>query len=640
MIYTVLWTQLLITIIILLAASAHILLLLNELHRVSFFPPTTGSRSIIWPCEDDSECRAENAHCSIFGYCQCPAGYVFSTDVTRCLPESAYGVACQEAVQCSHMLTGAKCEAGVCTCDSDYTYVRGRCRKLVDLGQPCSDDIDCFFSHNREAVVCHRGSCECADGFYRRSSNVCRRRVTNGEECLVHQDCDGDSLRCVNQFCTDAAAQTAKSFQDVAIQTSQSLEKPNAEGSPAKATNPTAPESGPRTRDAETNTDTASAPTKRVQINAKRSTKECERCRQFGGPCVDEGVECPEVPYSVCRMGQCHCQDGYYHKQGRCMAELGEYAHDEQYCEPGATFRNNRCSCRYDQFYDNNMRECLKPAQGINTSCTQQSQCSPYGAAYCPTVSPKRCTCHPYARYDEATQLCIEKEGHEAYCERDADCSLANTRCSNQKTCVCKPNYYYVNERCKAAKGGECETAADCAFEEAVCQSPSVSDDGSLMEPAEPRQCDCGKGHLYEAANNRCLKEAEQYGDECSVDEQCQPLLGELGQCIEGKCQCDENEHHFKDGKCNVKIGLDARCSKSSECFVDNDDDGQDNVECRNSACQCKFDYSPDVERQKCIRPSGKNSSDRPSALKVITLMLTSAAVLITGSALRDAYYG
>lgn len=142
-------------------------------------PTITGSRSIIWPCEDSSDCKAENAHCSIYGYCQCPAGYVFSTDVTRCLPESAYGVACQEAVQCSHMLTGAKCEAGVCTCDSDYTYVRGRCRKLVDLGQPCSDDIDCFFSHNRESVVCHRGSCECADGFYRRSSNVCRRRVTS-----------------------------------------------------------------------------------------------------------------------------------------------------------------------------------------------------------------------------------------------------------------------------------------------------------------------------------------------------------------------------------------------------------------------------------------------------------------------------
>uniref|UniRef100_A0A1I8JU26 EGF-like domain-containing protein n=2 Tax=Anopheles funestus TaxID=62324 RepID=A0A1I8JU26_ANOFN len=600
-----------------------------------------GSRSIIWPCEDNSDCKAENAHCSIFGYCQCPAGYVFSTDVTRCLPESAYGVACQEAVQCSHMLTGAKCEAGVCTCDSDYTYVRGRCRKLVDLGQPCSDDIDCFFSHNREAVVCHRGSCECADGFYRRSSNVCRRRVTNGEECLVHQDCEGENLRCVNQQCTDASAQT-KSFRDVAIQTSETVEEPNEKGSPAKGTSGI---SEPKTRDAETNTDTAGSG-KRVQINTKRSTKDCEKCRKctlprrvlsdVGDPCVDEGVECPEVPYSVCRMGQCHCKDGYYNKVGRCMAELGEYAHDEQYCEDDMEFNNNRCSCRNDQFYDNNMRSCLKPALGINTSCTQQSQCSPYGAAYCPALSPKRCTCYPYSQYDEATELCIEKQGHEAYCERDADCALANTRCSSEKTCVCKTNYYYVDERCKAVKGAECESETDCAFEEAVCQSPNESEDESV-DPSEPKQCNCKKGHFYQPANNRCLKEAEQYGDECSVDEQCQPLLGELGQCIESKCQCNENEHHFKDGKCNVKIALDARCSKTSECFVD---DEQDNVECRNSACQCKFDYSPDVERQKCVRPSGKNSSDRPSALKVITLMLTSAAVLITGSALRDAYYG
>ncbi|XP_050069193.1 prion-like-(Q/N-rich) domain-bearing protein 25 [Anopheles maculipalpis] len=594
-----------------------------------------GSRSIIWPCEDNSDCKAENAHCSIFGYCQCPAGYVFSTDVTRCLPESAYGVACQEAVQCSHMLTGAKCEAGVCTCDSDYTYVRGRCRKLVDLGQPCSDDIDCFFSHNRESVVCHRGSCECADGFYRRSSNVCRRRVTNGEECLVHQDCDGENLRCVNQHCTDAAAQT-RSLRDVAIQTSAEVveESNGAEGLPAKDA-ATGEQGTPKTRDAETNTETVAASGKRVQINTKRSANDCEKCRKFGDPCVDEGVECPEVPYSVCRMGQCHCQDGYYNQNGRCMAELGEYAHDVQYCDNSAVFRNNRCTCRNDQFYDNNMRMCLKSALGINTSCTQQSQCSPY-AAYCPTVSPKRCACHPYARYDEATELCVEKEGYEGYCERDTDCTLANSRCSNEKTCVCKTNYFYVDERCKASKGAECETETDCAFEEAVCESPSASE-GESVEPSEPKQCNCRKGHFYQPSNNRCLKEAEEYGEECSADEQCQPLLGELGQCIEGKCQCNENEHHYKDGKCNVKLALDSRCSKTSECFVEDD---QDNVECRNSACQCKFDYSPDVERQKCVRPSGKNSSDRPSALKVITLMLTSAAVLITGSALRDAYYG
>ncbi|XP_052868732.1 prion-like-(Q/N-rich) domain-bearing protein 25 [Anopheles cruzii] len=589
-----------------------------------------GSRSVIWPCEDSTDCsdKVDAARCSIFGYCQCPAGHVFSTDVTRCLPESAYGVACQEAVQCSHMLTGARCEAGACTCDGDYTYVRGRCRKLLDLGKPCSEDIDCFFSHNREAVVCHRGTCECAEGFYRRSTNVCRRLVTNGEPCLVHQDCDGDNLRCESQICTDAAAQ-AKSFRDVAIQTTDAMAKPaGPDGTPAKVDTRA-------TRDVETNTDGVGAP-KRVQIAVtKRSAKTiCEKCRQFGDACVEEGVECPEVPYSVCRIGQCHCKEGYYNAQGRCMAELGEYAHDEQYCDNGAVFHNNRCACQNDQFYDVNMRTCLKPALGINTSCTQQSQCSPYGAAYCPSESPKRCTCHAYAEYDEASQLCVEKQGYEAHCQQDADCELENARCSEEQTCVCKPSYFYVNERCKAANGGSCATAEDCAFDEAECsedesEANSVASDG-------PKQCQCKSGHQYHAGSNKCLKVAEQYEEDCSVDEQCQPLLGELGQCIGAKCQCNEGEHHFKDGKCNTKVALDERCDRSSECFVE---DQQDNVECRNSACQCKFDYSPDVERQKCIRPSGKNSSDRPSALKVITLMLTSAAVLITGSALRDAYY-
>ncbi|XP_035776720.1 prion-like-(Q/N-rich) domain-bearing protein 25 isoform X1 [Anopheles albimanus] len=610
-----------------------------------------GSRSVIWPCEESRECsdKVEKAQCSIFGFCQCPAGHVFSAGVTSCLPESAYGVACQEAVQCSHMLTGARCEAGVCTCDGDYTYVRGRCRKLVDLGQPCSEDIDCFFSHNREAVVCRDGTCDCADGFYRRSSNVCRRRVINGELCLVHQDCDGGNLRCENQVCTttDAAAAQTKTFRDVAIQTVDAVPSSEAhqEGPPPKVDTgtdmrPEKPDLPPATITTTSNSE-GTGTAKRVQIVTKRPPKAaCAKCRKFGDACVDEGVECPDVPYSVCRMGQCLCKDGYYHADGLCMAELGEYAHQESYCPKGSDFRDHRCTCPNNNFYDNNMRSCLKPAQGINTSCTQQSQCSPYGLAYCPAASPKRCTCHPYAEYDEEKQMCVEKQGHEAYCEKDADCTLANTRCTPQKTCVCQTNYFYVNERCMAASGSPCQTVADCAFDEAECtgdgESESEAEPPSEPSSDSPKRCRCKRGYLYQSDSNRCLKEAEQYEDECSVDEQCQPLLGELGQCIEGKCQCNEAVHHYKDGKCNTKIALDERCGKSSECFVE---DGQDNVECRNSACQCKFDYSPDVEQQKCIRPSGKNSSDRPSALKVITLMLTSAAVLITGSALRDAYY-
>lgn len=73
------------------------------------------------------------------------------------------------------MLTGGQCENGVCTCVSGLTYLRGRCRKLVALGELCDDDISCDFGGERGSVACLNNRCECAIGFYKRTENVCRR---------------------------------------------------------------------------------------------------------------------------------------------------------------------------------------------------------------------------------------------------------------------------------------------------------------------------------------------------------------------------------------------------------------------------------------------------------------------------------
>lgn len=65
-----------------------------------------GVDSVLWPCRSQEDCSSvvANAKCSEYLYCYCPAGYVFSSDVTQCLSESAYGVACKDPVQCSHMV--------------------------------------------------------------------------------------------------------------------------------------------------------------------------------------------------------------------------------------------------------------------------------------------------------------------------------------------------------------------------------------------------------------------------------------------------------------------------------------------------------------------------------------------------------
>jgi hypothetical protein len=55
------------------------------IHKFLFSLPDTDA--IVWPCNDNSDCTVAVAtsRCSNFGYCQCPAGFVFSSDFTRCI---------------------------------------------------------------------------------------------------------------------------------------------------------------------------------------------------------------------------------------------------------------------------------------------------------------------------------------------------------------------------------------------------------------------------------------------------------------------------------------------------------------------------------------------------------------------------
>jgi hypothetical protein len=46
-------------------------------------------------------------------------------------------------------------------------------------------------------------------------------------------------------------------------------------------------------------------------------------------------------------------------------------------------------------------------------------------------------------------------------------------------------------------------------------------------------------------------------------------------------------------------IALTDKCQRSSECFVS---ENPDRVECRNEQCQCKYEYSTDVEKQNCVK--------------------------------------
>ncbi|XP_054726669.1 prion-like-(Q/N-rich) domain-bearing protein 25 isoform X1 [Anastrepha obliqua] len=347
--------------------------------------------------------------------------------------------------------------------------------------------------------------------------------------------------------------------------------------------------------------------------------------KQYGSSCTENGKVCAGLPHSICSRNICFCRTGYYPSNGKCFAELGEIAESANECEHTFDTSTKKCICQTNYFYESNLRSCRKPIL-YTLSCTSDSQCSPFGSAYCPTQIPRRCTCEEYAEYDELNQMCVYKRGLGEYCETNDVCStVTNAVCTNN-LCACKENYLANNNTCVPGIGATCTEDVECGVDNSACDltSPTSEETG--------RTCQCKKGYVH--FKDECLKEAEELEDECIETEQCTPLLAT---CIDKKCSCT-SEQHFKLGVCQEKKALDDSCTRSTQCFVEKE---PENVECRNSVCQCKFGYQADEEQKTCIRvvSSTKNSSGRPSALKIITFLLIGSAFLITSAAIKQAYY-
>uniref|UniRef100_A0A1B0CC30 EGF-like domain-containing protein n=1 Tax=Lutzomyia longipalpis TaxID=7200 RepID=A0A1B0CC30_LUTLO len=512
-----------------------------------------------------------------------------------------YGESCEEGTQCSHMLTGATCRNNVCTCEGDEfemrTYTKGRCRKLLPLHAECDEDLDCDFGFDRESVVCKSGTCQCADGFYHRGENICRRISMNvGDDCIVNSDCQGGNHECISRRCEE---------------TSETSER----------------------KEVEVQTDFIDSPASFTEFENATTESTSNSYRQLlGDPCVNNGEPCQGLAYSTCIKDRCHCKLGYYPRNGFCTAELGEEAASSDHC--ANIVRNNKCVCAYDSFYQLNMRSCIRNVLALNASCAQQSQCSPFLSMCDNGPLIRRCSCHPFKIYDQTSQMCVLRQGLGEFCEKKEDCTLSNTACQPDNTCACDDGYMEMDGQCKPVIGGSCETTEDCAVDETECVTDSADKEDETAGEEEKKVCRCKVGFTHHI-KNECLPIASKYKDECKENEQCQPLLGPLGKCIDEECACDE-ENHYKDEKCNEKIVLGEKCSKSSECFVT---DNSTQVECRNDICQCEYGYYSDTTRIKCVKSSNKNSSGRPSPLKIITMLLITAAFLVTSAAIKEAYY-
>lgn len=82
-----------------------------------------------------------------------------------------------------------------------------------------------------------------------------------------------------------------------------------------------------------------------------------------GDDCLVNGQPCPGLLHSICHEERCHCNPGFYGNQGLCKAELGEAPDNSDLCDYNSAlieYRNGRCLCIKNQFYNSNLRTCVK----------------------------------------------------------------------------------------------------------------------------------------------------------------------------------------------------------------------------------------------------------------------------------------
>lgn len=156
-----------------------------------------GASAVFWPCESEADCTADGSSCDLAsGQCECSTfDAVLAENFTQCLATALVGDRCDDSVQCNLMPTGASCKAGVCDCADGQSYLRGKCRQLNGLGESCDtvspypqlfpqpnatqslfQDLDCYFGYDRSSVSCQQNVCGCANGYYNRYGNICRRK--------------------------------------------------------------------------------------------------------------------------------------------------------------------------------------------------------------------------------------------------------------------------------------------------------------------------------------------------------------------------------------------------------------------------------------------------------------------------------
>lgn len=98
------------------------------------------------------------------------------------------------------------------------------------------------------------------------------------------------------------------------------------------------------------------------------------------------------------------------------------------------------------------------------------------------------------------------RKGIGEYCGDNNICSIPNTICSHEKSCICKENFIESDGKCKPAINGQCTSPLDCVVENSECIKMTNEKRNSKVSNNDDDQkfCTCKKEYVH--TKGECLK--------------------------------------------------------------------------------------------------------------------------------------
>ncbi|XP_057335151.1 prion-like-(Q/N-rich) domain-bearing protein 25 [Microplitis mediator] len=375
------------------------------------------------------------------------------------------------------------------------------------LGVACGGDNDC--EKIRHAKCSKNNKCVCKSNYFERNRTTCAPLL--GERCMENRDCYPIHSACDHEIC-----QCADGF-------------------------------------------------------VRQSNNEC--LSSYLGILCESNDDCGGVMHSVCSKNhECVCNANYVAlNETICAPLLNEPCLNDGVCATSnAVCIDNKCRCKHNyllQSDKNCVPERLKGDCNCDLDCNaiKHAKCSMGKKCACKEnyVSINETTCEPMK--DFVCHAIAQSDATRDFCRKNNECGdLVRKYCSENQTCICKPNYIELNGSCQPIIGGDCNRNEDCIPDNSFCNLYT---------------CRC-KNNFVSISNNRC--KAISLGMPCESDVDCNFIINAI--CSNGKtCVCNENHLPVNKSTCTVIIG--GSCSSGNHCSIENS-------ECVNNICQCISPYS------------------------------------------------